>query len=133
VKRPVRRFTRVGDWFATPTENAPLRPSLATTPTRRRPRASLVIIAAILSACAPLPTVPPEVRTTTVQVPVPVPVPCFTDAERPVLAPEIVADPETATTEQLAAAELGNAEALRDYTNKVDALFIQCSSKGTTP
>ena len=90
-------------------------------------------LACIIAACAPLPTVPPEVRTTTVQVQVPVPVPCFTDDQRPIQPKATPIDPETATTEQLAAAELADAEAWRDYTRAVDALFVQCSSKGTTP
>jgi hypothetical protein len=90
-------------------------------------------LAFIIAACAPLQTLPPEVRTTTVQVQVPVPVPCFTDDQRPIAPKSTPIDPETATTEQLAAAELADAEAWRDYTRAVDALFVQCSSKGIAP
>ena len=93
--------------------------------------AVLFLLALLLTACAPLPTVPPEVRTQTVQVQVPISVPCFTDDQRPIAPKPTPIDPETATTEQLAAAELADAEAWRDYTRAVDALFIQCSSKGT--
>lgn len=93
--------------------------------------AVLFLLALLLMACAPLPVAQPEVRTTTVQVQVPVPVPCFTDDQRPIPPKPTPIDPETATTEQLAAAELADAEAWRDYTRAVDALFVQCSSKGT--
>ncbi|MGH7605392.1 MAG: hypothetical protein ACRENK_15530 [Gemmatimonadaceae bacterium] len=72
----------------------------------------------------------PEVRTTTVQVKVPVAVPCFTEAERPVLPPSTPIDPETASTEQLAAAELADAVALADYAAAVDKLFTACTQKG---
>jgi hypothetical protein len=92
--------------------------------------AVVFLLVLLLCGCAPLPVIPPEVRTTTVLVPTPIAAPCFTEAERPVLAPDTVVDPATATTEQLAAAELANAEALRDYSRAVDALFIKCQ-KGT--
>lgn len=94
-------------------------------------RQSLPLTVFIIAACAPLQTLPPEVRTTTVQVQVPVPVPCFTEDQRPVLPTATPIDPETATTEQLAAAELADAIALADYAAQVDRLFIACSSKGT--
>jgi hypothetical protein len=93
--------------------------------------ALLFVIGLLLTGCAAQSTIPPEVRTTTVQVQVPVPVPCFTDDQRPIEPKPTPIDPETATTEQLAAAELADAEAWRDYTRSVDALFMQCSSKGT--
>lgn len=95
--------------------------------------AVLFLLALLLTACAPLPTVQPEVRTTTVQVPVPVAVPCFTDDQRPIAPKPTPIDPETATTEQLAAAELADAEAWRIYTSDVDRLFEVCSRKGNAP
>lgn len=85
----------------------------------------------VLAACAPIETKPPEQRTQVVKAETPIAAPCFTEAERPVLAPPTPVDPETATTEQLAAAELADAEALRDYSRAVDALFIRCLQKGT--
>lgn len=93
----------------------------------------LMGLAIMLSGCAPISTIPPEIRTTTNTVQVPVPVPCFTDDQRPIAPVATPIDPETATTEQLAAAELADAEAWRDYTRAVDALFLQCSSKGIAP
>lgn len=80
----------------------------------------------LLAACAPIEQRPPEVRTQVVEVPVPVPVPCFTEADRPILAPLTVVDIENATVDQLAkalAADDAN-EAL--YVKAVDALFLQC-------
>lgn len=91
-------------------------------------------LALLVVGCATVPTtppLPPEVRTQTVQVQVPVPVPCFTDADRPTPPKSTPIDPETATTEQLAAAELADALAWRAFADAVDALFLQCSTKGT--
>lgn len=88
-------------------------------------------LALTIGGCATDGVIPPEVRTTTVQVQVPVAVPCFTEDQRPVLPPPTPIDPETATTEQLAAAELADATAMADYAAQVDRLFLQCSSKGT--
>lgn len=84
-----------------------------------------------LAACAPLPVAPPVDRTHTEVFQAPVAAPCFTEAERPVLRPPTVVDPKTASTEQLAAAELADAEALRDFARDVDALFLRCL-KGPT-
>jgi hypothetical protein len=95
--------------------------------------AFLFLVGLLLSGCAAQSTIPPEIRTTTNTVQVPVPVPCFTDDQRPIAPVATPIDPETATTEQLAAAELADAEAWRDYTRAVDALFLQCSSKGIAP
>jgi hypothetical protein len=93
--------------------------------------ARLLSVAAIaLAGCAAMPAAPPEVRTTTVQVQVPVPVPCFTEDQRPILPTPTPIDPVTATTEQLAAAELADAVAMQQYTDAVDRLFILCT-KGT--
>jgi hypothetical protein len=96
--------------------------------------AAVAIACLALVACAEVPTPPPEIRTQTVTVQVPVPVPCFTEADRPKLPEPTRIDPETATTEQLAAAELADAIALQRYTDAVDRLFIACQqSKGTQP
>lgn len=96
-----------------------------------RPLPVPVAIIAMLAGCAPLSTIPPEQRTTVVQASVPLPVPCFTEDQRPVAPVPTPIDPETATTEQLAAAELADAIALADYAAQVDRLFIACTSKGT--
>jgi len=92
---------------------------------------AVFVLVLLLCGCATDSQIQPEVRTTTVIQKVPVPVPCFTDDQRPTVPTPTPINPETATTEQLAAAELADAEAWRDYTRAVDALFIQCSSKGT--
>lgn len=90
-----------------------------------------VIFAPVLAACAPLQTLPPEQRTTVVTADRPIAVPCFTEDQRPVLPAATPIDPETASTEQLAAAELADAVALQDYARAVDALFTVCQQKGT--
>jgi hypothetical protein len=92
-----------------------------------------ILLALVLGGCATLGDQTPEVRTNTVTVNVPVPVPCFTEAERPKFPTPTPVNVDTATTEQLAAAELADAMAMDDYTRQVDALFLQCSSKGPTP
>lgn len=91
---------------------------------------AIALLAALLGACATAPPPPPpEIRTTLVPAPYPVPVPCFTEDERPVLAPRIDLDPDdmTITPEQLIAAKLANALALSDYATKIDALFMRCT------
>ena len=97
--------------------------------------AAIMAIVFALSGCATLgdQVGPPEVRTVTVQVPTPIAVPCFSDADRPVMPKPITVNVDTATTEQLAAAELADALAMDDYVRQVDALFVICSSKGTNP
>jgi len=85
----------------------------------------------VVAGCAPLQTAPPIERTKTEVFQAPVAAPCFTEAERPVLRPPTVVDLKTASTEQLAAAELADAEALRDFARDVDALFLKCL-KGPT-
>jgi hypothetical protein len=82
----------------------------------------------LLASCAvqPVEQRPPEVRTQTVEVKVPVPVPCFTEAERPVMAPPTPIDLATATVDQMAAAIAADDLADQVYTRAVDALFILC-------
>ena len=65
-----------------------------------------ILLALVLGGCATLGDQTPEVRTNTVTVNVPVPVPCFTEAERPKFPTPTPVNVDTATTEQLAAAEL---------------------------
>lgn len=90
----------------------------------------LVALVLGIAGCAPIEQRPPEIRTTTVVAQTPIEKPCFQESDRPVLVITKV-DPETATTEQLAAAELANATALADYAAAVDRLFTQC--KGSNP
>lgn len=91
-------------------------------------RADWIMVAAVLSAgCASAPERPPEVRIPTNIVYVPQTIPCFTEDQRPRLPTPIVINPETATTEQLAAAELADSLALLDYSERVDRLFLQCT------
>lgn len=78
-------------------------------------------------ACGTVEQRPAEVRTNTVTISVPVAVPCFVESDRPVMPTPTPIDPETASTEQLAAAELADALALADFAKTVDALFTQCS------
>lgn len=89
----------------------------------------------VLGGCAVVPQKPlePEVRIQLVPAPYPQPVPCFTEDQRPILAPETPVDPETATFEQLLAARLADALALLDYRDAIDRLFLQCTApKGGT-
>lgn len=89
-------------------------------------------IIALLAACAPIePQRPPEVRMQTVEVKVPVPVPCFTEAERPVLAPPTPIDIEHATVDQMAAAMAADDLNQQIFTRAVDAIFLQCLKRGT--
>ena len=83
------------------------------------------MLCVLLTACAFQPDRPPEQRTTTVQVKVPVVVPCFTEDERPILAPSTpVAD--GATADQMASALRADIENEKLFTAAVDALFIRC-------
>lgn len=93
----------------------------------------VILLITLLAACAPLQTLPPEQRTTIISAPAPLPVPCFTEDQRPIQPIPTPVDPETASTEQLAAAELADAVAWRDYAAAVDAIFIACQQKGVTP
>lgn len=90
----------------------------------------VMLAALVLAACGTVEQRPPEVRTNTITVEIPIAVPCFTENQKPVLVADIIVDPETATTEQLIAAKLANALALEAYTEAVDRLFLQCSTKG---
>lgn len=84
-------------------------------------------ILALLAGCATIePPAPPEVRTQTVQIRIPVPVPCFTEAERPILAPPTPINIDTATVAQMAAAMAADDLNEQLYTVAVDALFIRC-------
>lgn len=91
---------------------------------RYTPALSVAIIA--LAGCAAQITKPPD-PPQVVTVNVPVPVLCFDPVDRPKLPDPTLVNPETATTEQLAAAELADAIKLRDYAAVVDRLFEQCS------
>jgi len=89
---------------------------------------SLILSAAILqTACAPIPErPPPEVRIEYRTVYVERPVPCFTEAERPRLAPPTTVDIDRATVDQLAAALSADMENERLFTAAVDSLFMKC-------
>lgn len=87
-------------------------------------------LAVLATACAPLEPQPvprpPEVRTVTVEVKVPIAVPCFTEAERPVLAPPTPINIDTATVDQMAAAIAADDLADALFARAVDALFVLC-------
>lgn len=99
----------------------------------------VVFVVFVLLGCAPIePARPPEIRTTTVEVRVPVPVPCFTEAERPQLAPPTPINIETATVDQMAAAIAADDIADALFARAVDALFVLCMRRiadgtATTP
>jgi len=91
----------------------------------------LLVVCLLVAACAPIETrQPPEVRTQVVEVKVNVPVPCFTEEQRPRLAPPTVVDLSTATVDQLAAAMAADDLAETLYARAVDALFLQCMNGG---
>lgn len=90
-----------------------------------RPITAIVILA--LAACATVdPPRPPEIRTTTVEVRVPIAIPCFSEAERPVLAPPTPIDIDHATVDQMAAAIAADDLADQLFARAVDALFATC-------
>lgn len=83
----------------------------------------------LLAACSALPQQPaPEPKVIYRDVPVDRPVPCFTEDERPVLAPLTPIDLDNATTDQMAAALAADLENERLFTAAVDALFIRCTA-----
>lgn len=92
--------------------------------------AIVAVLALTLVGCdALVPVKPdtPEVRTITVRVNVPIPVPCFLESDRPKMPDATPVNVDTATTEQLAAAELADALAMDVYTAAVDRLFVACT------
>lgn len=89
-------------------------------------RRLLPLVLALAGCATAPPPRPPEVRIPTQTVYVPTPVPCFTEDQRPRLPMPTPINPETATTEQLAAAELADSLALLDYSERVDKLFLLC-------
>ena len=95
-------------------------------------KGAALFLAVAVVACAPIEQRPPEQRTTVVQVPTPIPVPCFTEAERPVMAPPTQIDMATATVDQMAAAMAADDIAERLFTEAVDALFLKCLKSGGT-
>lgn len=93
---------------------------------------AVALVVAFTPACAPIPQRPPEVRLNTVEVPVPIAVPCFTEAERPVLAPATPIDIDNATVDQMVAAITADQINETLYRNAVDALFLKCLKPGGT-
>lgn len=88
--------------------------------------ANILLANILLAGCGTVEQRPPEQRTQVIEVKVPVPIPCIEPKDRPVLPTPTAIDPETASTEQLAAAELADAIALTNYAATVDRLFEVC-------